>query len=51
MKRNLRELDEWLQALHREHPWRFNALSVGLALLILTLAALLKWLLGLLLRN
>jgi hypothetical protein len=51
VKRDLRELNEWLQRLHPEHPWRFNALSVGLALLILTAAALLKWLLEWLLRN
>jgi hypothetical protein len=38
----LRRIDSWLQRMHREHPWRFNLLAVGLALAVFLVAMLLK---------
>jgi hypothetical protein len=37
-----RRIDSWLQRLHRDHPWRFNLLAVGLALAIFLVVMLLK---------
>lgn len=38
----LRLVDEWLQRLHREYPWRFRGLIVAVVVAILGAAMLLR---------
>jgi hypothetical protein len=41
-RRELVELDVWLQRLRVEHPWQFRFLSLGVTLAVLAVAVLLK---------
>jgi len=42
-QQQLREIDPWLQRLHKEHPVLFDLLTVEVALALFGVAMLLKW--------
>jgi hypothetical protein len=44
-QRQLREIDEWLQRLHTEHPILFDLLAVGIGSVLFWFVMLLRWLL------
>lgn len=43
-RRDINDLDRWLQNLHKEHPILFSLLALGLGLAFLGAVLLVKWL-------